>query len=349
MLDLQTGNIDVIPGQGGKNLNPQWAPDGKSLAYISDRTGIAQLFIYDFDSEGALPDHEVHRRRAVGDGEQPGHHVGAAGGQDRLHVHGQRRVHDLVALESAPAEEGPVSRAAEGRRRGEDDGRRFVRAARGARRRRARGDRAGAERAATGARRGRRARPWTPRTAAASRCTAGPAGLRPSGALPAPGQPGSRVRRVGGGAARQHGARAAESRDLHRRAVQADADRAGRAAAADRLRAGQLRTGRLRRDRDHLRRPARQPAADHGGRDQRTAWRRRSSSSTTSACRTGSAGRPASSSSRTSSSPTANQGDLAGQPVSRSRKRSTATSSGRPSSRRSTRATGSNDSRSAPR
>ena len=51
VLDLQTGNIDVIPGQGGKNLNPQWSPDGKSLAYISDRTGIAQLFIYDFDAK----------------------------------------------------------------------------------------------------------------------------------------------------------------------------------------------------------------------------------------------------------------------------------------------------------
>ncbi len=51
VLDMQTGNIDVIPGQAGKNLNPQWAPDGKSLAYISDRTGIAQLFIYDFDAK----------------------------------------------------------------------------------------------------------------------------------------------------------------------------------------------------------------------------------------------------------------------------------------------------------
>ena len=50
-LDLQSGNIDVIPGQAGKNLNPQWAPDGKSLAYVSDRTGIAQLFIYDFDAK----------------------------------------------------------------------------------------------------------------------------------------------------------------------------------------------------------------------------------------------------------------------------------------------------------
>src|ERR1035437_2765943 len=51
LLDLQTGNIDVIPGQGGKNLNPQWSPDTKSLAYISDRPGIPQLFLYDFDTK----------------------------------------------------------------------------------------------------------------------------------------------------------------------------------------------------------------------------------------------------------------------------------------------------------
>jgi WD40 repeat protein len=51
ILDLETNQIETIPGQGGKNLNPQWAPDGKSVAFISDRTGIAQLFLYDFDDK----------------------------------------------------------------------------------------------------------------------------------------------------------------------------------------------------------------------------------------------------------------------------------------------------------
>ena len=45
--DLETGDIEVIPGQDGKNLNPMWAPDGQSIAFISDRTGIPQLFLYD--------------------------------------------------------------------------------------------------------------------------------------------------------------------------------------------------------------------------------------------------------------------------------------------------------------
>ena len=51
VLDLETSAIEVIPGQAGKNLNPAWAPDGKSVAFISDRTGIPQIFLYDFDAK----------------------------------------------------------------------------------------------------------------------------------------------------------------------------------------------------------------------------------------------------------------------------------------------------------
>ena len=45
--DFRTGGIEVLPGQDGHNLNPQWAPDGKSIAFISDRTGIANVFLLD--------------------------------------------------------------------------------------------------------------------------------------------------------------------------------------------------------------------------------------------------------------------------------------------------------------
>jgi len=47
LYDLEKGEVTVIPGQDGKNLNPMWAPDGQSLAYVSDRTGIPQVFLYD--------------------------------------------------------------------------------------------------------------------------------------------------------------------------------------------------------------------------------------------------------------------------------------------------------------
>lgn len=49
--DLETGNTEVLPGQGGKNLNPHWAPDGQSIAFISDRTGIPQLFLFDLNEK----------------------------------------------------------------------------------------------------------------------------------------------------------------------------------------------------------------------------------------------------------------------------------------------------------
>ena len=48
LYDFDTQKITLLPNQGGKNINPQWAPDSKSLAFISDRTGIANIYLYDF-------------------------------------------------------------------------------------------------------------------------------------------------------------------------------------------------------------------------------------------------------------------------------------------------------------
>jgi WD40 repeat protein len=48
-LDVASGRVTVLPGQDGLNLNPQWAPDGRSLAFVSDRAGTANLFLYDFE------------------------------------------------------------------------------------------------------------------------------------------------------------------------------------------------------------------------------------------------------------------------------------------------------------
>jgi Tol biopolymer transport system component len=48
VLDLTTGAIDVLPNQGGLNLNPAWSPDGRELAFISDRTGVPNIFLFDF-------------------------------------------------------------------------------------------------------------------------------------------------------------------------------------------------------------------------------------------------------------------------------------------------------------
>ena len=47
LFDLEKGTIETPDGQDGRNINPMWAPDGQSVAFVSDRTGIPQLFLYD--------------------------------------------------------------------------------------------------------------------------------------------------------------------------------------------------------------------------------------------------------------------------------------------------------------
>jgi dipeptidyl aminopeptidase/acylaminoacyl peptidase len=49
VMDLQSSAIEVLPGQDGLNLNPAWSPDGRQLAFVSDRTGVPNIFLYDFN------------------------------------------------------------------------------------------------------------------------------------------------------------------------------------------------------------------------------------------------------------------------------------------------------------
>jgi hypothetical protein len=49
---LDGDSIRVLPGmERGKNVNPVWAPDGRSLAFLSDRSGIDNVFLYDLDGD----------------------------------------------------------------------------------------------------------------------------------------------------------------------------------------------------------------------------------------------------------------------------------------------------------
>ena len=44
------GSVRPLPGlDKGKNTNPQWAPDGRTMLFLSDRTGITNLYRYDLD------------------------------------------------------------------------------------------------------------------------------------------------------------------------------------------------------------------------------------------------------------------------------------------------------------
>src|SRR2546422_8380639 len=54
LLHLDNGSIDILRHMDqGKNINPVWAPDGRSLAFVSDRNGISNIFLYDL-SDGNI-------------------------------------------------------------------------------------------------------------------------------------------------------------------------------------------------------------------------------------------------------------------------------------------------------
>jgi Tol biopolymer transport system component len=61
VYDLATGSISYLPNQVGKNINPQWSPDGRALAYISDRTGISNIFLQELPPEGAAEGGAVYQ------------------------------------------------------------------------------------------------------------------------------------------------------------------------------------------------------------------------------------------------------------------------------------------------
>jgi Tol biopolymer transport system component len=52
VYDLDTGSIEVLDRMElGKNVSPQWAPDGRSIAFVSDRNGVSNIFLYDLDEK----------------------------------------------------------------------------------------------------------------------------------------------------------------------------------------------------------------------------------------------------------------------------------------------------------
>ncbi|HET6796440.1 MAG TPA: DPP IV N-terminal domain-containing protein [Gemmatimonadales bacterium] len=52
LYDLDTGKIQVLDQMDkGKNVSPQWAPDGRSIAFVSDRNGVSNIFLYDLGEQ----------------------------------------------------------------------------------------------------------------------------------------------------------------------------------------------------------------------------------------------------------------------------------------------------------
>ena len=54
VMDVETREITLVPGMGGtKSINPQWTADGDELFFISDRTGISNIYRVNIET-GAL-------------------------------------------------------------------------------------------------------------------------------------------------------------------------------------------------------------------------------------------------------------------------------------------------------
>jgi Tol biopolymer transport system component len=47
IYDMATGGTTIPPAQEGKNISPAWSPDGRSLLFVSDRTGISNIYRMD--------------------------------------------------------------------------------------------------------------------------------------------------------------------------------------------------------------------------------------------------------------------------------------------------------------
>ena len=51
LMDVTTGRIEPLPSFAeGKNIDPQWGPDGKDLYFVSDRDGISNVYRLDLGS-----------------------------------------------------------------------------------------------------------------------------------------------------------------------------------------------------------------------------------------------------------------------------------------------------------
>ncbi len=50
LYHVETGRVELPEGlEVGRNVDPQWSPDGRTIAFVSDRNGVANIYLYELE------------------------------------------------------------------------------------------------------------------------------------------------------------------------------------------------------------------------------------------------------------------------------------------------------------
>ncbi|MCB0206694.1 MAG: PD40 domain-containing protein, partial [Anaerolineae bacterium] len=50
LLDVRTGNVSTLVSSPGVDAHPTWSPDGRQVAFLSNRDGVWAVYVTDVSS-----------------------------------------------------------------------------------------------------------------------------------------------------------------------------------------------------------------------------------------------------------------------------------------------------------